>query len=130
MRRIVDANVVPSTFLQRVLASFGIEASVVYNTIDLDQFAYRVRDPLRPRLLSTRNFEPIYNVASVLRAFARVQAVHPDASLTVVGYGSQDAALRALAQQLGLRHVTFTGRVAPSEIQRHYDAADIYLQAP
>jgi glycosyltransferase involved in cell wall biosynthesis len=130
MRRMVDANVVPSTFLQRVLASFGIGADVVYNTIDLQQFAYRVRDPLRPHLLSTRNFEPIYNVACVLRAFARVQAVHPNASLTLVGSGSQDAPLRALARELGLRNVTFAGRVPSSEIQRYYSAADVYLQAP
>ena len=46
----------PSSFLRDVLASFGIPARVVANTIDLDQFRYRVRDPLRPRLLSTRNF--------------------------------------------------------------------------
>jgi len=130
MRRVVDANVVPSPFLQRVLASFGIEADVVHNTIDLAQFAYRVRDPLRARLLSSRNFEPIYNVACVLRAFARVQAIHPHASLTLVGSGSQDAALRVLAARLGLRNVTFAGRVPPSEIQRYYDAADIYVQAP
>jgi glycosyltransferase involved in cell wall biosynthesis len=130
MRRLVDANVVPSAFLQRVLASFGIDADVVHNTIDPAQFAYRAREPLRARLLSTRNLEPIYNVACVLRAFRRVQAIHPHASLTLVGSGSQDSSLRALASALGLRNVTFAGRVAPSEIQHHYDAADIYVQAP
>jgi len=40
------------------------------NTIDLTRFAYRVRDPLRPRLISTRNFEPLYNVPCTVRAFA------------------------------------------------------------
>ena len=126
----VDLNVVPSPFLRDVLASFDIPAQVVANTIDLRQFKYRVRDPLRPRLLSTRNFEPLYNVACVLRAFARVQASRPNASLTLVGAGTQEAALRALAAELNLRHVTFTGRVAPADIARYYDAADIYVQAP
>lgn len=126
----VDLNVVPSPFLRDVLASFDIPAHVVANTIDLRQFRYRVRDPLRPRLLSTRNFEPLYNVACVLRAFARVQAHRPDASLTLVGSGTQEPALRALAEELTLRHVTFTGRVAPADIPRHYDDADIYVQTP
>ena len=130
LRRVVDRNVVPSVFLQRVLASFGIEADVVHNTIDLEQFAYHVRNPLRPRLLSTRNLEPIYNVACVLRAFARVQAIHDDASLTLVGGGSQDGELRGLARALGVRNVNFVGRVPPNEIQRCYDAADVYVQAP
>ena len=130
MRKWVDLNAVPSAFLRDVLASFGIPAQVVTNTIDLQQFAYRVRDPLRPRLLSTRNLEPMYNVAGVLRAFARVQARYPEATLTVVGSGSQDAPLRALASELRLRQVTFTGRVPPSEIARHYADADIYVQMP
>jgi glycosyltransferase involved in cell wall biosynthesis len=130
LRRHVQLNVVPSPFLRDVLASFGIPAEVVANTIDLREFTYRARDPLRPRLLSTRNFEPIYNVACVLRAFARVQARYPEASLTLVGSGSQDQALRALASDLSLRHVTFAGRVPPGEIHRYYAAADLYVQSP
>ena len=130
MRHAVDANVVPSAFLRDVLLSFGIESNVVHNTVDLRRFVHRVRDPLRPRMLCTRNFEPLYNIACVLRAFARIQAQYPDATLTLVGSGSQDAALRQQAVALRLRHVTFAGRLPPSDIHRYYDEADIYLQAP
>ena len=128
--RRVDRNVVPSPFLRGVFASFGIPAVVVANTIDPGRFAYRERDPLRPRLLSTRNFEPLYNVACTLRAFARVQARVPEASLTLVGHGSQDDALRQLARGLGLKHVTFTGPVPPADIPRRYAEADLYVQTP
>ena len=130
LRDYVDHNVVPSPFLRDVLASFDIPAEVVFNTIDLREFRYRIREPLRPKLLSTRNFEPLYNVACVLRAFARVQARYADASLTLVGSGSQEASLRTLAAELSLRNVTFVGRVAPGEIHRYYADADIYVQAP
>lgn len=130
LRRHVELNVVPSPFLRDVLASFDVPAEVVSNTLDLREFSYRARDPLLPRLLSTRNFEPLYNVACVLRAFALVQARYPDASLTLVGSGSQEQALRDLASALSLRHVTFAGRVAPGDIHRYYAAADIYVQAP
>ncbi len=90
----------------------------------------RRRSPLAPKILSTRNFEGLYNVACTLRAFQLVQREHPDATLTLVGGGSQEGALRALAVQLGLRHVTFAGRVSPSEIWRYYADADIYVQTP
>ena len=130
MRSCVNLNVVPSAFLRGVLASFDIPAQVVPNTIDVRQFAHRVRDPLRPRVLSTRNFEPLYNVAATLRAFARIQARYPEATLTLVGSGSQEAALRALAAELALRQVTFAGAVPPPEIPRYYGDADIYLQTP
>jgi glycosyltransferase involved in cell wall biosynthesis len=130
MRHWVDLNVVPSAFLRDVLDSFGIAARVVPNTIDLQQFAYKVRTPLRPRLLCTRNFESMYNVACVLRAFARVQTRYEHATLTLVGGGSQEAALRALAGRLNLRNVTFAGRAAHTEISRYYANADVYVQAP
>jgi L-malate glycosyltransferase len=130
MRRWVDLNVVPSTFLRDVLASFDIPAQVVANTIDLQRFSFRPRDPLRPRILSTRNFDSMYNVAAVLRAFARIQTSRPDATLTLVGTGRQDTELRALAATLGLRNVTFAGRVHPSEMHRYYADADIYVQTP
>lgn len=130
LRSWVRVNVVPSTFLRDVFSTFGIPARVVANTIDLRQFDCRVRHPLRPRLISTRNLEPHYNVACTLRAFARVQARHPDASLTVVGSGSQDRALRTLASELGLRNVVFAGRVPPGEMSRYYADADIYVQSP
>jgi L-malate glycosyltransferase len=130
MLRRVDANAVPSPFLKDVFASFGIGARIIPNTVDLKQFSYRVRMPLRPHLLSTRNLEPLYNLACTLRAFARVQARFPDAELTIVGDGSCSGPLRSLAKELRLRHVTFAGRVAPSEIAARYASADIYVQTP
>jgi glycosyltransferase involved in cell wall biosynthesis len=126
----VDRNVVPSRFLVDVFREFGIDATIVPNIVDLEDFKYRERDPLRPHLLSTRNFDPLYNVATTIRAFRIVQDQWPDATLTLVGSGPQEADLRALAAQLGLRHVTFAGRVRPDEIAGFYAANDIYVQSP
>jgi L-malate glycosyltransferase len=128
--RSVDANAVPSRFLFDVFAAYGITSEVIPNIVDLDRFPFRRREPLRPRLLSTRNFERLYNVECTLRAFQLVQARYPDATLTLVGAGSQDFALRQLTANLGLRHVTFAGRVAPADIWRYYADADVYLQTP
>ena len=128
--RAVDLNVVPSTFLRDVFAGFGIASHVVSNVADLARFRYVPRNPLRPRIVSTRNFEALYNVSCTLRAFARVQAEFPDASLTLVGSGPQHAQLCALASSLGLRNVTFAGRIEQQQIHRYYADADIYVQTP
>jgi L-malate glycosyltransferase len=125
-----DRNVVPSRFLKDVFASFGIDAAEIPNIVDLDRFRFRLRDPLRPRLLSTRNFEGLYNVACTLRAFRLVQQTRPDASLTLVGGGPEDAELGALVRELGLSNVTFTGRVNPDQIADFYASHDIYIQSP
>src|SRR6185436_12886625 len=80
----VDKNIVPSRFLVDVFRGFGITAAIIPNIVDLDRFAFRDRDPLRPRIVSTRNFDALYNVATTVRAFALVQQRWPDASLTLV----------------------------------------------
>ncbi len=128
--RAVDKNIVPSRFLVDVFRGFGIEASVVPNIVDLERFRFRERDPLRPRLVSTRNFDALYNVATTIRAFRIVQDVWPAASLTLVGDGDQEDALRTLVAQLDLRRVTFVGRVAPHQIAEYYSNNDIYIQSP
>lgn len=128
--RWVERNAVPSDFLKDVFAGHGIAADVIPNIVDVERFGYRERRPLRPRIVSTRNFEALYNVSCTLRAFRLVQDVYPEASLTLVGAGSLDAQLRAEAAALGLHHVDFAGRVPPAEIWRYYDSADIYLQTP
>ncbi len=125
-----DANVVPSRFLRDVFARFGLSAEIIPNVLDITRFPFVSRRPLRPRLVSTRNFEPLYNVGCTLRAFRTVQTHYPDASLTLVGTGSEEPQLRALAFELGLRNVTFAGPVPPVEMWRRYADADIYVQTP
>jgi len=128
--RHVDRNVVPSRFLHCVFAEFGIDTEIIPDIVDLDRFAFRRRDAFQPRLLCTRNFEPLYNVACTLRAFALVQDAYPDATLTLVGSGSQRDALRQLAGTLNVRNVAFIGAVPPTEMWRYYADADIYIQSP
>jgi glycosyltransferase involved in cell wall biosynthesis len=126
----VDRTIVPSQFLVDVFSSFGFGAVSVPNVVDPVSFSFRERFPLRPRLLSTRNFEPLYNVGCTLRAFAIVQQRWPEAELTLVGGGSLDRELRSLARELGLRRVTFAGQVAPKDIAAQYAAHDLYVQSP
>jgi len=125
-----DLNVVPSQFLVDVFRGFGIAASIIPNIVDHDRFRFRTRDPLRPRLVSTRNFDALYNVAATVRAFRLVQDRWPDATLTLVGGGPQRAQLEALVRDLKLRHVTFTGQVPPDRIAHWYAENDIYIQSP
>jgi len=122
--------VVPSTYFLQIFTALGLRAGIVPNIADLSQFRYRPRAPGGRCVLSTRNFEPIYNVDCTIQAFAHVQRRYPDASLTVAGGGSCEPALRSLVGELGLRNVTFTGRVPPDRMHSLYDAADIYVQTP
>lgn len=126
---LTDAIVVPSEYLVRVFASFGLEATAIFNIVELDKFVFRERNQLRPVFLSNRNLEAHYGVDAVLRAFALVQQQIPEAMLTIVGDGSQRQALETLAAELNLKQTSFTGRVEHEEIYRHYADADVFLNA-
>lgn len=125
--RLVDSVVVPSEYLVRVFASYGLKATAIYNLIDTNKFRFRERSPLRPVFLSNRNLESHYGVARVLRAFALILARVPDASLTIAGDGSQARVLKDLARDLDLQNTRFVGQIAPFAIADVYDAADIFL---
>ncbi|HEV7744026.1 MAG TPA: heparinase II/III family protein [Pyrinomonadaceae bacterium] len=125
--RLVDEVAVPSSYLVKVFAKFGIEARAINNLIELEKFTFRERRSLRPIFLSNRNLESHYGVDHVLRAFALIQKEIPEAELSVAGDGSQRGALEELALTLGLRNTKFVGRVKHDEIIEQYCRADIYL---
>lgn len=125
--RMVDEVIVPSDYLVKVFAEFGLKAKPIYNIIDTSVFRFRDRTPLHPRFFSNRNFESHYGVDLILKAFAIVQEKFPDASLVVVGNGSQRNYLHQLAADLKLQNVQFTGRVEHELAASLYDGSDIFV---
>ena len=124
-----DEVVVPSAYLVDVFREFGLRASVVPNVIDLSQFRYRERNPLRPHLVCTRGFSAYYSVDVVVKAFAEVQREYPNAALDLVGDGPLQTDVRKLVADLRLRNVNFAGVASRNEIGRYYDQADIFVNA-
>jgi len=127
--RRVDEIVVPSAYLREVFGRFGYQARVIHNVVDLSRFRFRERTELGPRLLSMRNLEAHYRIDVVIRAFALVKRQHPDASLVVAGYGSEEKRLRRLVESLGTEGVRFVGRYAPEDAPQLYADADVFLNA-
>lgn len=127
--RMADEIVVPSQFLRRVFGRFGYPARVVNNIVDTRRFRFRERIPLQPRLLSVRNLEPYYRVDVTIRAFKRIKARFPLATLVIAGSGSQEGALRRLVESLDLDGITFMGSVDPASIHVIYDEAHIFVNS-
>jgi len=127
---LADRIVTPSHFLVDVFGKHGIKAQSIFNIIDVDRFIYRERRRLRPRFMTNRILEPLYNVDCILKAFALIQERYPDASLTIAHDGCCRPALEQLAKDLKLRNTNFVGRVPHAQIPALYDSADIYLTTP
>lgn len=125
-----DQNIVLSGFLSQVFKRFQLPHVIIPNIIELDTSLFRKRSGLKPNFICTRAHEELYNIPCILHAFSKLQQSRPEATLTLVGDGSLHQELMQLSDSMGLKNVTFTGRVDNSEIYRQLDHADILLSSP
>lgn len=81
-----------------------------------------------PVVISVRTLEPLYDVATFVRAAARVVREVPTTRFVIAGDGSQRTRLEALASELGLKEsVHFVGRLAETELTSCLASSDIYV---
>ena len=125
-----DINIVLSGFLAQVFDRYKLSYTIISNIIDLDESYFRQRETPKPDFICTRAHEPLYNIPCILKAFGRVQAKLPEATLTLVGDGTEHGRLMQLAKEMNLHNVNFTGKVDNKEIHTLLDQADIFLSAP
>ena len=124
-----DQLLVPSDYLREAVGALGFEARVIPNVIDLDQYPYRMRSTVAPRLLWMRSFHPLYNPLMAVRVLAALRQTHPEASLVMAGQEKgMGEAVRLEAGRLGVAGaVRFPGFLDLAGKRREGDAADIFL---
>ncbi len=125
-------RVTPSRYLLGVFSRYGLDAQVIPNIVDLSRFTPAPRRDFgnAPRLLIARNLEAIYDIATAIRALAKVRLRFPAATLTVAGTGPELPRLQALALSLGLGEaVHFAGRIDNADMPRLYAQADCVLNS-
>ncbi len=125
-----DVNIVLSGFLARVFDKHHLPYTIIPNIIELDESRFRQRETVRPKFICVRSHEELYNIPCILRAFQIVQTHIPEASLTLVGAGSQHESLIQQVEAMGLKNVVFTGRVSNEQIYDYLGQADVMLSAP
>jgi len=137
--RRVDAVTTICEGLRSDLLSRGLDASkvtVIQNAVDVEAFQFgRTADPVLRAQLGLEgktivgfagSFYGYEGLDLLLDAAARLVPHRPNLRVLLVGGGPQEEALRRQAVQLGLhRHVTFTGRVPHTEVQRYYELIDV-----
>ncbi|MBI3520543.1 MAG: glycosyltransferase [Bacteroidetes bacterium] len=79
---------------------------------------------------SIKPLEPLYNTDVLIKAFAGLKKKHNDKALKllIIGEGSQMDALKHLATEHGIdQEVTFTGRIAFSEVSNYFNMLDVLV---
>jgi len=127
--RMVHGIVVNSRYVQRHLIAEGVAGERIHlchNGLDATAFpiAPRVAGPLTIGTVCALRQEK--GLPTLLDAFARVLAQHPDLCLKLVGSGLMQDALQQQAAQLGIsRAITF--QPAASEVAAHLRSIDIFV---
>jgi glycosyltransferase involved in cell wall biosynthesis len=129
----VTLIIVPSGFLADVFKRRDVATRIVPNIVNLERFTAGERHrhssgDAGPKLLVTRNLEPIYDIDTALRVLQQVRKSFPEASITICGSGPERDRLMALAQTLEIESaVVFTGRVDNEQIAALYQSADVMV---
>jgi L-malate glycosyltransferase len=132
MRHLIDrakAVVAPSRYLARLAEGGSRLVMVIPNIIDVEEYPFRLRDRLLPRLLWMRTFHPIYQPEMAVRVLSMVRPRYPTAALTMAGQDrGQLAVVSSLAKEMGLEAaVNFPGFLDPPAKQKIFSGNDIFL---
>jgi len=141
----VKMVIAPTSKVEDALREYGVKTDiqVVPSGISLEQHHYRMSDEERivkrrelgiPEnhsvLLNLGRLGTEKNLGELLDYFA--EALRHNANLTfmIVGDGPDKENLERKALELGIaEHVIFTGMVAPKEVQKYYQLADVFVNA-
>ena len=121
--------VVPSEYLRQLFRGYGIDAVVVQNVVDTTAFNSGSRVTIKPRLISARLLEPLYDVGNTIRAFALLRERFPNATLDIYGDGVSRSELERLASELGREGIHFHGAVSHKTVVKAFAEGGIMVNS-
>jgi len=81
-----------------------------------------------PTIISTRNFEPIYDIGMLIKSIPLIIKKIPNTKFIIAGKGKQEKYLKDLARSLGvLDTIRFVGWIKHDELAKYLSLSDIYV---
>jgi len=122
---------VPSGYLLEAMAAYSDRLRLLPNPLALEDYPYRKRAHLAPRLIWLRAFHPIYDPVAAVRVLHRLVPDFPQVALTMVGPDKGFGALEAVkeeARQLGVSdRLEIRGWLDKSEIGELLSEFDVFI---
>lgn len=123
-------NIAPSQYLNKIFNDAGFKTVCIPNTLNLEDYSFKQRPTLAPKLLYVRAFAEIYNPAMAVHVLKSLKQEYPEAQLCMVG-PDRDGTLKNvinLIRDLGLeKAVQLTGVLTKSEWHEKSKEYDIFI---
>ncbi len=121
--------VAPSPFLAEKIGRYGFEIRIIPNVVNLENYPFRERSEIEPRLVWMRSFHELYNPEMAVEVLAELRLSVPGATLTMAGNDKGlENKVKELAQNVGLSGaVKFAGFLDEEQKLKEFSGADIYI---
>lgn len=117
-----------------LMIRFGADRALFHPEIDSSALRRSLDLGAGPVVLSSRSFQPVYRIETIVRAWPAVAARRPDARLLLKSYFADPAyaaMLRHLADDLGVGEaVRFAGATDYAELPAYYNLAAVTVSVP
>jgi glycosyltransferase involved in cell wall biosynthesis len=126
----LDYIIVLSDFLENVFLKFELKVKVIPNIFESNLKNGISKTQIHPNFISTRALNKLYNIDLILDAFSIIQKEIPDASLTILGDGTERENLKLKCLLEKIQNVHFISKVPNHDVQSYLKKNDILLSAP
>ena len=83
-----------------------------------------------PVILSTRNFEPVYDIPTAISGFERFSKEYPGSKLRIIGSGSLEETVNQQVAESPVKDaITLVGRISQEQMVAELQGADVYVSA-
>ena len=123
-------NVAPSNYLKSAFEKEGYQVSFIPNTIEIDNYKFKMRKTFSPKILWVRAFHETYNPTMAIEVIKRLKPDFPDCMLTMVGPvkdNSLDVCKDLVAVYELEKNVNFTGVLAQEKWHKLSEDFDIFI---
>ena len=126
--------------MKKTMEELGIEGKkihIIYFGTDTKKFALSSKNNSvrtkygilnEPVIISLRSLEPIYDIATLIRATSLIKKEFPNVKVIIGGKGSLESDLKQLSMDLGVSdNIIFAGFIQSDELPTYITSADVYV---
>ncbi|MCL7753199.1 glycosyltransferase family 4 protein [Polaribacter sp. Z022] len=123
-------NIAPSNYLKTAFEFEGYSTEFIPNILEIDNYQFKKREILKPKLFWVRAFKEIYNPTMAINVLFELKKTHPNATLCMVGPfvdNSYNDALKLVSELKLDDSVEFTNVLLKEDWHKKSEDFDIFI---
>ncbi|AGB04684.1 glycosyltransferase [Aciduliprofundum sp. MAR08-339] len=85
LSKYIDAHIILSEYLLDEISRAGVRPYIVPNIVDIENFNFKLRTKINPKIIVARHLAPQYRIEDALLVFSKISSIFPNAELTIIG---------------------------------------------